>query len=335
MFVFDGIAMTLLRDLRCRGGRLWVPMALAAALLVGCGGGTSQVEAFKPNRLIVFGDEDSVLVDDGQANAFKYSLNGVDSTDSLRKCLLLPIWTQSMASHYGFVFAACNPNNATPQAFMRARVGATVDDPALGLAQQIADQPGLGAGDLATVLIGGNDLFELFGAVRAGTLTAADAEAAAQQRGRHAADQVNAILATGARAIVATTPDVSLAPEVVAADKLDPGAAALMSRLVYAFNSRLRTGIDSTRFDGRNYGLVLADDMVQVMVKAPASFVLTNVVDAVCLAASARDCTSAAADLVAGGTSSTHLWADARHLSTPGQSRLASQALARAVGNPF
>lgn len=327
--------MTLLRDPRRLGAPLWAPLLLAAALLVGCGGGTSQVQAFKPNRLIVFGDEDSVLVDDGQANAYKYSLNGVDPTTLARSCLLLPIWTQSMASQYGFVFAECNPNTQLPQAFMRAKEGATVDDPNLGLAQQIAEQGGLGSGDLVTVMIGSNDLFELFGAVQAGTMTAADAQAAAQQRGGHAADQVNAILATGARAIVATTPDVSLSPEVLAVDRLNPGAAALMGQLVYAFNAYLRTGIDSTRFDGRNFGLVLADDMTQAMAKSPTSFSLTNVVDAVCVAASARDCTNDAADLVAGGTSASHLWADGRHLSTPGQSRLASLALARAVGNPF
>lgn len=44
--------MTLLRDLRRLAVFVCAPLALSATLLAACGGGTSQVEAFRPSRLI-------------------------------------------------------------------------------------------------------------------------------------------------------------------------------------------------------------------------------------------------------------------------------------------
>ena len=49
----------------------------AASLLVGCGGAASS-EPFVPQRLIVLGDETSVLNSDGS----KYSVNALNAIDS-------------------------------------------------------------------------------------------------------------------------------------------------------------------------------------------------------------------------------------------------------------
>lgn len=330
--------MTVLNVLRRPGWLAGISVALAAAgLLAACGGGTSQVEPFKPGRVIAFGDETSVIVNDGANNGRKYSVNGLDSAGA-RDCTVQPLWVQSITDHYGFVFAECNKAAAAPRAFMRAKVGAKVDDPTLGVAQQIAEQIASGDGfksnDLVTILIGANDIIELNEQVSAGSLSAADATAEAKRRGTHLAERINTILGAGAKALVVTIPDMGLSPYAIKLEKTSAGTQARMSSLSYDFNAALRTNVDQTRFDGRNYGLVLADDTVQSISRFPGSFGYSNVTDGVCLVA-LPNCTSATADLVSGATLDTYMWSDDRHLSPSLHSRIGSQALTRALNNPF
>ncbi len=314
------------------GLTLWVALGLA-----GCGGGTSQVVAFKPARLIVFGDEMSLLVNDGANNAKKFTVNGLNAA-SQRDCLLLPIWVQALSTGYNFAFAECNTAAVTPTAFMRAKRGAKVEGAASGIAAQLAEQAATGQaikpGDLVTVMLGANDLIELADRLQAGTLTSAEAVVEARRRGAVLAEHVNAMLALGPRAIVSTVPDMGVSPYALALDRASPGAAARLSMLGLEFNAALRISIDSTRFDGRNYGLVLADDLVQSMARNPAAYSLNNVIDAVCVKP-LPDCTSAAADIVSGATATGYLWADERRMAPAAHLRLGAQALSRAQNNPF
>jgi outer membrane lipase/esterase len=144
--------------------RFGAPVLVVAGVvagLVACGGGTSQVEKFTPARLIVFGDENSLLVNDGANNGKKFSVNGLDAALA-RDCLLLPIWVQALTTHYNMVFAECNKAAASATAFMRARAGASVEHASLGMAAQLAAQAAAGgavaARDLAVVMLGANDL---------------------------------------------------------------------------------------------------------------------------------------------------------------------------------
>jgi len=322
---------------RARGLAAGALAMAAAAWLVGCGGGTAQVEPFKPGRVIVFGDENSVLVNDGANNGRKYSVNGLDA-NAARDCTVLPLWVQTLADYYGFVFAECNKNNGTPRAFIRAKVGAKVDDPTLGMAQQIAEQIAAGDGfksnDLVTILIGGNDIIELNDRVQAGGLSASDAVAEAKRRGTHLAERINAILGAGAKAIVVTIPDMGLSPYAVELNKTSPGTTARVSSMSFEFNAALRTMIDQTRFDGRNYGLVLADDTVQTIARFASAYGYSNVVSPLCVVA-LPNCTTASADLVSGGTTDSYMWADDRRFSPSIHSRIGSQALTRALNNPL
>ena len=343
--------MTLLRDLRrCQP---WLPAPLRASvlaatvLLASCGGGTSQVEAFKPNRLIVFGDESSLLEDfvdgTGVHDGFKYGIND-RSSGSSGKCRVDPTVAQLVASHYGFVFAQCNPNAETPRAFSLAQRLATVDDPSLGLAQQRANLPDLGPKDIATVMIGSNDIIGLYERTLIG-MTRAEAVAEAQRRGGHAAEQVNAILATGARALVMTVANLEVSPYAAAANLSNPGASGLLKDLTTEFNAYLRTRIDSAKYDGRNYGLVLADDIVSAMARSPSSFLtspaITNapacpmpdVINPDSAATAALACDGSA--LVSGAVVASHLWATDRHLGPNAHNRIGSQAASRASSNPF
>lgn len=316
--------------------RVGLPLALAAtAALAACGGGTSQVRAFTPSRVLVFGDETSVIVNDGSADGFRYTINDRTST-AAGKCLASPTFAQMMVSGYGMVVEQCNPTGATPKAFILAVAGATVDDVSSGLQQQVARvSGGVNDQDMALVMIGANDVIALYEDVRAGRMTNAEAVSEAQRRGRHAGEGVNAILSTGARAIVVTIPDMSLSPYAVTQQTGDPGAKTLLATLSYEFNAYLRTSIDSQAYDGRNYGLVLADDIVSAMAKFPTSYLTSPSVAAVaaCTTASAVDCLTTT--LVEGAGTLTHLWADDRHLGPNAHNRIGLAVQSRMLGNPF
>ena len=336
--MFDGLLMTLLRELRRLGARVLVPAALSAALLSACGGGTSQVEPFKPLRMIAFGDENSVIVNDGSNDGFRYTINDRRGT-AVGKCLNLPIFTQAMASYYGMAFAACNPTAVAPKAFVHAVVGARIDDPVTGLAAQIAGVAGLSSTDMVSVMIGSNDVIALYEQVRDGSLSRTAALAEANARGRRAASIITGLLTTGAKAIVVTAPDLQSSPYAKAQGLIFAGAATLLSELGYALNGSLRTNVEPN--DGRHWGLVPADDIVAAMAKRPTAFLASPAaVDiAACTTVLAKDCLLThdvlTTTLVTGASINTPLWADDRHLGPDAHNRIGQQVLARAISNPF
>lgn len=318
-------------------------LAVAAAALAGCGGGTSQVEAFKPDRLLVLGDESSMIADaidaQGKHDGFKYGINDRTATSS-GKCQALPTFTQAVANLYGFVFKECNPNDATVKAFILAKESATVEDAAAGLRQQVAEvNGGLGRRDMVTVMIGVHDVLAVYAQVKGGLMGEAGARAEIQRRGRAAAERVNNdILKTGARALLFTIPDLGLSPYAVAEQLSRANAKALLSQLTYDFNAELRTGIDATAYDGRNYGLVLADDVVAAIYKLPTAYLAAPASPDVAACDATKitavtQCTTTT--LVSGATSSSHLWADSIHMGPQAHGLIGSQAQTRALNNPF
>lgn len=307
-----------------RSTRLVLTGCVAALLLAACGGGTSQFEPFEPEQYVAFGDETSVIRSDGR----RYTVNPLNTAGAI-DCAVQPIWTQAVASHFSFVFAECNPSGATSlKALMRAAAGARADDVKTQIDNQVAGG-GFAAKSLVTVLAGANDILELYASYPQQTEEQLIAEARA--RGERLAQQVNRLVDLGPRVIVATVPDVGLSPYALAqkAAFTDTDRAALISRLVAAFNGRVRTTILN---DGRYVGLVLGDEAVQSIAKLPSVFGVNNATGAVCTTA-LPDCTDQT--LVASGSSAAWLWADDRHLAYGGQLRLGSLAVARAVGNAF
>jgi outer membrane lipase/esterase len=306
-----GNPMTLMRELRqpCWRAIGLLALTAATALLVACGGGSAQVEAFRPNRVLAMGDENSVIVDNGSADGFRYTINDRTST-AAGKCQALPNFAQSLISVYGYVFKECNPSGATPAAFVLAQAGARVDDPATGLARQIARVAGgLGPTDLVTVMLGANDVIALYEDVRDGRRTEAQAVAEVQRLGILAADGVNTILATGARALVITIPDMGSSPYAIAQATTTGYAMTLMARLSY--------------------------DIVSAIVRAPTAFLLApaNVTEAACSTANVVDCLTTT--LQTGATATSHLWASDRHLGPEAHRQIGLQAQTRAVNNPF
>ena len=308
-------------------------LALAAAVLIGaCGGGTSQFEPFVAERVFVFGDESSLLRSDGR----RYGVNGIDTTvtPSVFNCNFNPLWVQSVASYYGFVFTECN--TATPQpepkAFMRAAQGAKVADVAVQVAVQEA--AGFRDKDLALVLAGANDVLELYDVYKQNPATSEEALLAqARARGEQMAAVVNRLISLGAKVVVANLADMGMSPFARAEALTHAGSgvdrAVLITRLGNAFNERLGVKV---LLDGRYVGLVQMDLRTQSAARSPGSFGLTDVNTAVCTV-DLPACDDAT--VVTGALSATYLWADGTRLAPGGQTQLATMALQRVQRNPF
>ncbi len=305
---------------------------VAFAALVACGGGTEQYDPFIPQRLLAFGDETSAFEADGRRYSVNsVSLTGETGTDKLLDCNALPIWVQSLASLYGFVFPQCNPNNlGLPQARSLAVPGAKVEDLKVQIDALIA-AGGFRAGDLATVLVGANDILEVYRQFPGQEEAVLAAELGA--RGRQLAQQINVLVELGVKVIVATVPDMGLTPYArrQALEFTDTDRSALLSRLTQAFNEQLGVNI---LLDGRFIALVQADLRTQAMVRSPLFFGLANVSDPACndtVVLPACDTTTLATNASAG----SWMWADETRPGPPVHDQLGRLAIDRARRNPF
>jgi lysophospholipase L1-like esterase len=306
------------------GFRFALPGALCLALLSACGGSTSQLDPFVPQRLVVFGDETSTLEQSGR----KYSVNGLAANGTL-DCASEPLWVQSLAALYHFEFAECNPSAVEPQALMRAFAGARVADVAAQVEAQVA-AGGFRERDLATVLAGTNDILDLYVQYPGRSVDSLVAEAG--QRGATLALVVNRLVGLGVKVIVSDLPDMGLSPYAQAQKALDftgLDRAALITQLGQAFSEQLGVKVV---LDGRYVGLVQAQLRFKSIGVSPGGFGLSNISSGVCTVA-LPNCTIGT--LVAGGASTQYLWADDTRLSTGGQSQLATLAIDRARRNPF
>lgn len=311
-----------MKNLLSRTAALLGALVATAVLFTACGGGTSQVEAFKPDRVIAFGDEHSVLTTTGR----KYSVNGL-KTDGTLDCEANPIWIQSVASLYGYKFAECLGTETVAKAFTRAAPGATIQTVTAQIDAQAA--AAFTNKDLVLVMAGVNDIKSIYESRGAGETTA-QLVARAAERGVALGQQVNRIVGLGPRVIVSTITEVGLTPYGIAKGTAD---AALLNQLSAAFNARLRVTI---LLDGRFIGLVLGDETVQSAVQIPTAFGFTDVTQAACATTSVMpNCDDAAAFLATGASSSTWLWADGLRYGPSMQRQIGLIAASRAQSNPF
>ena len=294
-------------------------LAGLAVLLSACGGGTSQIQAFKPPRLTAFGDEASAFTPDGR----KYAVNEFAADGTTLDCSAFPIWIQDVARAFNFGFAQCPLTGGETKALTRAAPGARVADVVQQVDAHVA-AGGFQSEELVLVLAGTWDVLDLYAQFPARSRDELIAEARA--RGTRLAEQVNRMVGLGARVVVSTMPDLGLSPYGIAQGT---DGARLLTDLSAALNGRIRATIIN---DGRLIGLVLADEFVQTAARAPGFFSLSNARDAVCTAA-LPDCTSKT--VVDGGSASVYLWASDRWFGAGGHRQIGALALARATLNPF
>ena len=297
----------------------------ASLLLASCGGGT-QSQTFRAGRVIAFGDEFSVINDDGS----KYSVNALVAGSTTLDCTGNLIWIQTVANAYGLVFPQCRGTVDDPASRIYASAGATVADLSAQIDQQLFNNGGFVATDLVTVLVGANDVaaqFALYPNVSETELLVNVTSA-----GLALADQVNRIASFGAKVLISTIPDMGLTP--FAGDRSagsTDGNPALLTRLSNRFNDALLSRITN---DGHKVGLIQLDQFLQATDKAAllgqGSF--ANSTQAACAAALPRCTTNT---LVAEAVNATWLWADGRHFGPSAQLNLGSLAVNRAQNNPF
>jgi len=297
--------------------------AATLALVVSCGGATTQYEPFVPQRLFAFGDESSALTGTGR----RYGVNGLDAQGNF-DCTLQPIWVQQVAGFYGFSFAECNPTGQEPKAKMLAAEGTRVADLTAQIEAVVA-AGGFRGTDFALVLVGTNDILELYrqypGRDRQSLLDEAG------ERGIALGRIVNRLIALQAKVIVSTVPDVGLTPYALAerAANFDIDRAAMLTDLSNAFNGQLGVTI---LLDGRYVGLMQTDLGLKQIATSPGSYGFSNITSGICTVVLPL-CTTAT--LVEGGEPNQYLWSDDTRLAPGGQNRMASLALDRATRNPF
>lgn len=218
------------------GRRLRLGLAAAAVLAAaGCGGGDT-VDSFDPRRLIVFGDEASVLSGTPAAVpgpaasqpapiGSKYSVNTLDTEETdtspaedlepkagdpanlgaaYGNCVSGRLWIQNLADEYGFGFEQCKDDKPV-RAFTFAEPGAKV----AGVKAQIdafLQSDSFSSRDLVAIYVGTNDIHEIYLGVTSASQCKYDpsdpdssgsAARAARQRGSNLADQVKRVADNG------------------------------------------------------------------------------------------------------------------------------------------
>jgi outer membrane lipase/esterase len=336
-----------------RVGRAKQAVCCLALLLTACGGGT-QVEKFVPSRVLVFGDETSVIDDTGTTgNGRKYTVNGFATDGVTRDCRVNAVWVQYAAAPWGIVFPQCNPNAVATTSRIYAANGARVDD----LAAQITAAGAMGNKDLTTVMVGINDIVALYAQYPASTEDSLKAQA--QARATLLAAQIKRITLTGAKVVFVTIPELGNSPFAVKenADHLGEDRSGLLTRLSAAFNARLRTAVSTASspsfIDGHQGVQVLGDELFRAIVASigGSAAAYLNASVGICDASKAPnviDCnnstdtavntlitTTSTPALVTGGTASNYLWADGLHLSPGGHGSLGTAAANRTNANPL
>jgi outer membrane lipase/esterase len=315
--------------------RPFLAAAALVALLAACGGSTSQFEPFIAERVFAFGDDNSTLTAEGRRYGVngRRTVEGSDPVTTVFDCNFEPLWVQSVASFYGFVFEECNTVDPKPvaRAFMRAAVGANVE----AVAAQVEAQAAAGGfrdKDLSLIMAGSIDIFDLYRQYPARSEASLIAEA--QGRGERLAQVVNRMVDLGSKVILANLPDLGLSPyaRAQAASAGSNYPVELISRLTTAFNERLGIRI---LLDGRFIGLAQMDLRIQTAVRFPSSVGFVNLTEAACDPSKAVAPNCDTSTLKTDAISDGFLWADETRLAGGGQRQLADLALARAQNNPF
>ncbi len=300
----------------------------AAALIAGCGGGgTAQIDPFRPTRVIAFGDESGAILQSGK----KYTINALNTDTKLIDCKLDPVWSQVLSGGFGMVYPQCNTDFvALPQGIMYAALGDKVADVQAKIDAHLSND-GFGPKDMVAIMVGVNDILELYRQFPAVSRDSLINEAKA--RGKLLADQANRIAKANGRVLVGTIFDVGLTPfgQNEKQQQTDIDRAAFLDDLSSAFNTSMRLNLLN---DGRLIGLVLVDETLQQIARFPGAFGFTDVTQAACRNDIAlQDCTT---DTLKTDASATQwLWAGDTTLGPTAQLRIGQMFLSRAQNNPF
>lgn len=253
------------------------------------------------------------------------------TTTTAYNCGSPSIWVQVVARAYGRGFNSQCEVEPYSGAVSYAAYGAQTDDV---IAQIAAHRGELNGSVLVTIMVGQNDILAQYAAIRANTTTEAAATAELQARADRMAAAVKDAIGTGAKVVLALTPSLNNSPKGVA----ESDAGAMLSRLLVAYNDRLYVrGLGNV--SGRDLVGVNPDTFTNTTTRSTSyvhSTALCNTTGLI----KPDGTTTAGLDsdvkfcntntLVAGGSTSTYIWADATHYAPLGHSLIGSLAYNRA-----
>ncbi len=266
----------------------------------------------------------------------KLELDGVGkqrTTSTVYDCSTPRIWVHVLARAYGRGYTSQCALDTLGGAVSYATYGAKTDDV---IAQIAAHRGQLNSSTLVTIMVGQNDILEQFNAIRATPATTDEATAIAtlQARADRMANAVKDTIGTGAKVVLALTPSLNDSPRGVATD------AALLSRLLVAYNDRLYVrglgnvsgrdlvGVNPDTFTNsttRSTSYVHSTALCNTsgLVKPDGTTTPTPGLDSDVLFCNSNT-------LVANGSTSTYIWADAIHYAPLGHSLVGALAYNRA-----
>ena len=187
--------------------------------------------------------------------------------------------------------------------------------------------------DMITMMVGTNDILELYNSVITSALTQTAAVAEIQRRAELLAAQINRLTNdsnTLGRVMYSTVPRVSLTPF---GRSQSPGDQTLLRLLTDSFNDRMRSLV---RINGRSLGFLDTaqqfNNIVDDVNDGGRPNGISNVSVPVCTVA-VLSCTPLT--LVTGGTIISHLWADDTRFSFAGHIFIGEDAADLATSLPW
>ena len=256
-------------------------------------------------------------------------------------CVDNMLWMQVVARRYGLGYQAqCPADTGRSGAYTYAQNGAKVAETA---AQVAAHRSELDSGTLVTLMAGQNDVLEVYGQLKAGTLTLSAAEAELKTRGGSLAAVANDIIKTGARVLLIRLGNLGRSPLAISEGRVND-----LSELTKAFNDGLLSKVTN---DGHKIAMWNFYDQTEYMYDIISKGNnrsydnINNISTPLCSSTGYKpDATSVATTgngllycsnntLNSGVSTSTYFWADQTRMGPAGHSALGNRAYDQADNN--
>ena len=290
---------------------------------------SNSVTSFTPvgtADYVIFPDASSTIL-----TVFEHDAGATNQhvTETLYSCNTSSIWIQVIAHNFskGYKDTQC-PSDSLSGATTYASYKAKVD----GVVAQVAAHRGeLGKGVLVTLMVGQWDILELYNAVNVThTTTQASAEAELKNRAGTLANVVKDILSTGAKVVLALTPDLGQSPKALTGGN----DQVLLAALTKVFNDTLYiTNLGNQ--SGRDLAGVNPEPFTNPTIRSTAydyttpACTATGGPDGVAEADADKQVKFCTTDTLV-STTTAYMWADNTHFAPVGHSLIGSAGFNRA-----
>jgi outer membrane lipase/esterase len=291
-------------------------LAIAAAGLAGCGGGTKTESTLVPTRFIAFGDG---VTDAGQVGGTIYTVKDGSSNN----------WAQVTAANYGLTLTTQSTggqNWARGNARVALKPDAAGSAATLTLTEQVdafLAANTIGKDDVVLLGPGIADLVVIGNGAKAGTISSGQALTDAQAAGKAVAVQVKRLVTAGAKhVVVAAAYNLGKSPYATA-----NGLNAVLESASLKLNEAMLIDLVN---DGANVLYVDFAFRTNQVINQPGNNSFVSSSAAACTTPTAATCTPTT--IVAGVTYDSYVFADDRYFTPAVQRLLGNYAADRMRG---